>query len=190
MLSPFPGPCRVWVYSFRLQRFYRRYFGRFRKLYSYQKGILQRRKEAIHWNFLRPSRPRLQRVCPLSSLRPLVSDSTRLECREHTVDYQGRRHEINFTLTPYYGSATLDYLTAAHTLQLNYRNTTLLYERLNKKTTGLDPLAVRTTPILPGDPPLPIASINDPRLSLDIEGTVVNDDGTCVFLSPAVASKT
>jgi hypothetical protein len=93
---------------------------------------------------------------------------------DHTVDYQARRHEIKFTFTPYYGSAPLDY--SAQTLQLAYHKTTLLYERLNKKTTGLDPLAVRTTPLVPGDPQLPIASTADPRLSLDVEGTVVNED--------------
>ena len=100
--------------------------------------------------------------------------------RDHTVDYQARRHEIKFTFTPYYGSAPLDY--SAQTLQLAYHKTTLLYERLNKKTTGLDPLAVRTTPLVPGDPQLPIASTADPRLSLDVEGTVVNDK-SYVFLS-------
>ena len=101
--------------------------------------------------------------------------------RDHTVDYQARRHEIKFTFTPYYGSAPLDY--SAQTLQLAYHKTTLLYERLNKKTTGLDPLAVRTTPLVPGDPQLPIASTVDHRLSLDVEGTVVNEDKSYVFLS-------
>jgi hypothetical protein len=66
-------------------------------------------------------------------------------------------------------------------LQLTYHKTTLLYERLNKKTTGLDPLAVRTTPIVPGDPPLPIASTNDPRLSLDVEGTCRTRMGRTYF---------
>jgi hypothetical protein len=61
------------------------------------------------------------------------------------MDYQGRRHEINFTFSPYYGSTPLDYLTAAQTSKVTYLNTMLLYERLNRKTTALDPLAVRTT---------------------------------------------
>ena len=95
------------------------------------------------------------------------------------MDYQACQHKIKFTFTPYYGSAPLDYSTAAQTLQLTYHKTTLLYKHLKKKTTGLDPLAVRMTA---SDPQVPITSTDDPRLSLDVEGTVENKDGLYVFL--------
>ena len=83
--------------------------------------------------------------------------------------------------TPYYDSAPVDFATAAKTLQLTYRNTTLLYERQHGKTTGLDALAVRTTSDIPSDPQVAIPSTDDPRLSLDIEGSVEDVDGSYVF---------
>ena len=116
-------------------------------------------------------------VLPFVSLLSFAHDQND---RDRTVNYQARRHEIKFTLTPYYGSAPLDYSTAAQTLQLTYHKTILLDERQEKKTTGLDPLAVRPSG---DDPQVPIASTNDPRLSLDVEGTVENEDGSYVFPS-------
>ena len=98
------------------------------------------------------------------------------------MNYQARRHEIEFTFTPYYDSAPLDYTTAAKTLQLTYLKTTLLYDRLHNTTTGLDPTAVRPTSNVPKDPQVPIVSTDDPRLSLDIEGSVEDKDGSYVFL--------
>ncbi len=77
----------------------------------------------------------------VSLFRPFVHLSLtsmiapQLEYREHTINYQARRHEIKFEFTPYYGSASLDY-------SLTYHKTTLLTERLNKKTSGLDPAAL------------------------------------------------
>ena len=129
------------------------------------------------------------------------------------MNYQARRHEIEFTFTPYYDSAPLDYTTAAKTLQLTYLKTTLLYDRLHNTTTGLDPLAVRPSdsdvpsdpedprdsedpndsedPSDPkdpcdtdaSDPQVPIVSTDDPRLSLDIEGSVEDKDGSYVLHS-------
>ncbi|KAJ3503097.1 hypothetical protein NLJ89_g8585 [Agrocybe chaxingu] len=102
-----------------------------------------------------------------------------------TVDYQARQHEIDFVLSPYYGSANLSFSDAQQTLQLQYRNTTLQFEREHKKTSGLDPTAVRNAqtgfqvfPFL--DPAMPIVGSTQPenRLVLDVEGMVANADGT------------
>ncbi|KIY47906.1 hypothetical protein FISHEDRAFT_65936 [Fistulina hepatica ATCC 64428] len=94
---------------------------------------------------------------------------------EGTVDYQSRRHNIDFLLTPYYGTTTLD--DATETLQLFYRNKT--------KTTGLDALSVRA-PVVPrtyDDPAMPIANKSYPHLSVDIEGIVLNNDSTHVRMN-------
>jgi hypothetical protein len=66
---------------------------------------------------------------------------------------------------------------------LQYKKTTLRFERQDKKTTGLDPLAVRKAqlgyPLLAAaDPQMPIASASNPRLTIDAEGLVSNKDGT------------
>ena len=123
-------------------------------------------------------------LCPVVPLLLMINDSSHwhLEHRKGTVNYQARRHEIEFTFTPYYDSAPLDYTTAAKTLQLTYLKTTLLYDRLHNTTTGLDPTAVRPTSDVPKDPQVPIVSTDDPRLSLDIEGSVEDKDGSYVFL--------
>ena len=63
--------------------------------------------------------------------------------RDGTIDYQGRQHQIDFMLTPYYGTDNLDFDDALDTLKLTYRNTLLYTERNAQKTTGLDALAVR-----------------------------------------------
>ncbi|KAJ7203249.1 esterase-like activity of phytase-domain-containing protein [Mycena pura] len=100
-----------------------------------------------------------------------------------TIDYQARRHEIEFVLTPYSGSADLSFAAAQATLALTYRNTTLLVERNNVKTSGLDPGAIRaaqpafgTNPL--ADPQMPIASTAESHLTVDAEGIVANADGT------------
>ena len=102
------------------------------------------------------------------------------------IDYQARQHEIDFVLTPYTGSPNLSFTNAQKTLKLSYRNTTLMFERNSKKTSGLDSTAVRaaqpgsqTNPLL--DPQMPIVSDADDRLVLDVEGLVTNQDGTCVY---------
>jgi len=102
------------------------------------------------------------------------------------IDYQARQHEIDFVLTPYTGSPNLSFTNAQKTLQLTYRNTTLMFERNSKKTSGLDSTAVRaaqpgssTNPLL--DPQMPIVSNADDRLVFDVEGLVTNQDGTCVY---------
>ncbi|KAF7291259.1 Phytase-like domain-containing protein [Mycena indigotica] len=101
-----------------------------------------------------------------------------------TIDYQARRHELSFVLSPYTGSAALSFADAQKTLKLTYLNTTLLSERNGTKTSGLDPQAIRAAD--PGfgaadptaDPQMPIASLNEPHLSVDAEGIVINADGT------------
>jgi len=100
-----------------------------------------------------------------------------------TIDYQARRHELDFVLTPYTGTANLTFAAAQKTFALTYRNTTLEVERNNTKTSGLDPGAIRAA--MPGvgtnplaDPQMPIASTAEPHLSIDAEGLVANADGT------------
>ena len=106
--------------------------------------------------------------------------------RDGTIDWQGRQHQIDFMLTPYYGTDNLDFDDALDTLQLTYRNTLLYTERNAQKTTGLDALAVRPAQPLSefisiADPALPIAPANQ-HMSLDAEGLVLNADGTCVHV--------
>ncbi|KAJ7466582.1 esterase-like activity of phytase-domain-containing protein [Mycena galericulata] len=100
-----------------------------------------------------------------------------------TIDYQARRHELKFVLTPYSAAAALTFAEAAQTLQLTYLNTTLEVERNNTKTSGLDPAAIRAA--MPGagtnplaDPQMPIASTVEPHLVVDAEGLIANADGT------------
>ncbi|KAJ7225069.1 esterase-like activity of phytase-domain-containing protein [Mycena haematopus] len=100
-----------------------------------------------------------------------------------TIDYEARRHEIDFVLTPYYGTANLTFVTAQQTFALTYKNTVLEVERKNTKTSGLDPAAIRAA--MPGagknplaDPQMPIASTTEPHLTVDAEGLVANRDGT------------
>jgi hypothetical protein len=102
---------------------------------------------------------------------------------EKTVDYQSRRHEIDFEFTPYYGTANLSFAEGQKTLKLKYKKTTLQYERQNVKTSGLSPLAVRQaqhgSPKVPlSDPAVPIATSNYTHLTIDTEGLVSNPDGT------------
>lgn len=99
------------------------------------------------------------------------------------MDYQSRHHELNFVLSPYYSSANLTFAAAQSTLQLTYEKTVLHVERNNTKTTGLDALAVRAAQKgyefdAAKDPEMPIASIQEPHLTIDAEGLVWNSDGT------------
>ncbi|KAK6984079.1 phytase-like domain-containing protein [Favolaschia claudopus] len=92
---------------------------------------------------------------------------------ETTVDYQARRHELDFVLTPYSDSTPLSFEQAQKTFVLTYKNTVLYFERNNTKTSGLDPSTIRAA--MPG---MPIASTREPHLSVDAEGLVANVDGT------------
>ncbi|KAJ7766026.1 esterase-like activity of phytase-domain-containing protein [Mycena metata] len=99
------------------------------------------------------------------------------------IDYQARRHELQFVLNPYSGTAALSFAAAAQTFAISYKNTTLEVERNNTKTSGLDPSAIRAA--APGfgsnplaDPQMPIASTAEPHLTVDAEGLVANTDGT------------
>ena len=109
-------------------------------------------------------------------------------CRDGTVDYQGRQHLIDFVLSPYYSTAALSFTAAQQTLKLTYKNTLLYTERNGTVTTGLDAGGVRaaesgfpTDPL--ADPQMPIPKKKDNRLTLDLEGLVLNADGTCVLKS-------
>ncbi|KAG9223789.1 hypothetical protein CCMSSC00406_0004870 [Pleurotus cornucopiae] len=100
-----------------------------------------------------------------------------------TVDVQGRRHEIDFVLTPYTDKKKLSFKDAQKTLQLTYRRSILETERGDAPTSGLDPLAVRPPQsgfpsIATADPEMPIASNAEPHLTVDAEGIVANADGS------------
>ncbi|KAK0451314.1 esterase-like activity of phytase-domain-containing protein [Desarmillaria tabescens] len=99
-----------------------------------------------------------------------------------TVNYQARQHDVDFVLTPYYGTDDLSFDDAQGTLVLIYKNTTLQFDRGGNKTTGLDSLGVR--PAMPGfpsdpfaDPQMPVP-ITIPNLSVDAEGIIANSDGS------------
>jgi hypothetical protein len=84
-------------------------------------------------------------------------------------------------LTPYNGTKKLSYDDAQKTLQLKYESTRLEVDDLGKTTTGLDGLGVRPAVTVSGVkkfPELPAASSSDLRLSFDIEGLVLNSDGS------------
>ncbi|KAJ7257160.1 esterase-like activity of phytase-domain-containing protein [Mycena haematopus] len=101
-----------------------------------------------------------------------------------TIDYQARRHEFNFVLTPYTDTQPLSFTDAQKTFMLRYVNTTLLFERNNTKTSGLDPANIRAAqpgagPANPlADPQMPIASKAEPHLTVDAEGIAINANGT------------
>lgn len=90
-------------------------------------------------------------------------------------------------LTPYTGSANLDFVTAQQTLQLTYIDTVVQFDRGGGNTSGLDALGVRpaesgflidplTAPL--ADPVMPIANETYQHLTIDAEGLVAISDGT------------
>ncbi|KAJ3551765.1 hypothetical protein NM688_g4518 [Phlebia brevispora] len=100
-----------------------------------------------------------------------------------TVDYQGRQHAINFVLNPHYTTSDLSFTQAQQTLALQYQDTLLYTERQGVKTSGLDAQGVRDAqsgfPSTPtADPVMPIANKTYTHLTLDLEGLVLNTDGT------------
>ncbi|TFY75187.1 hypothetical protein EWM64_g8824 [Hericium alpestre] len=100
-----------------------------------------------------------------------------------TIDYQGRQHAIDFVLSPYYGTSDLSSADAQKTLQLTYKSTVLYEDKNNTKTTGLDAAGVRPAQsgfpsVAAADPEMPIPSKSDNRLTLDLEGLVLNADGS------------
>lgn len=94
------------------------------------------------------------------------------------IDYQARHHDIDFTMFPYYDLPQLPFEVAKGTLELSYSRTVLEVERNNSRTTGLDALSARPARNDTRDPVLPIPSGSKPNLTLDIEGMVINPDGT------------
>lgn len=89
-------------------------------------------------------------------------------------------------LNPYYSTSALSFTAAQQTLKLTYRDTLLYTERQAAKTTGLDAGGVRAAQAgFPGtataDPQMPIPSKSDNRLTLDLEGLVLNADGRCAY---------
>lgn len=105
---------------------------------------------------------------------------------DSTIDYQGRQQEIDFVLSPYYGDSNLSFTDAQETLALTYKSTLLYTERENVRTSGLDALGVRPAQsgfpdVALADPEMPIPNSSFSHLSLDLEGLVLNPDGTYVF---------
>ncbi|KIP05896.1 hypothetical protein PHLGIDRAFT_128612 [Phlebiopsis gigantea 11061_1 CR5-6] len=100
-----------------------------------------------------------------------------------TINYQGRQHDIDFVLSPYYGAADLTFNQSQKTLNVTYKRTLLYKDRFGVKTSGLDPLGVRAAelgyPLVAlADPIVPIPNSSFSHLSMDNEGLVLNADGT------------
>ncbi len=91
-------------------------------------------------------------------------------------------------LNPYYSTAALSFTQAQQTLQLQYKGSLLYTERQGVRTSGLDALGVRAAqsgfPSNPdSDPVMPIPNSTFTHLTLDLEGLVLNADGTYVWFS-------
>ncbi len=118
--------------------------------------------------------------------RLLLFISPPLYPSDTTINYQGRQHEIDFILNPYYSSENLTFTQAQETLHLQYKKTLLYTDRRNVKTSGLDTLGVRPAEfgfpfIAVADPVMPIPNSTFSHLSMDNEGLVLNKDGTWVL---------
>lgn len=96
--------------------------------------------------------------------------------RKGAIDYQARQHEIDFVLSPYYGSTNLDFSAAQKTLTFQYQKTVLKFGRDGQKTSGLNPTEVKEAN--GGDPEMPVVSKKLLHLTVDTEGIVFNGDGT------------
>lgn len=116
----------------------------------------------------------------LPRLSPVHFDNIPLTSSDGTINYQGRHHEVEITLNPYYDTTPLSFNDSQKTLALKYKSTLLYTERQHKSTTGLDSVAVRPSELvgLVLDPPEPIANKIFSHLNLDAEGLVLNADGT------------
>ena len=106
--------------------------------------------------------------------------------RDGTVNYQGRQHDVDFVLKPYYGAANLTFNQSLETMTLQYKRTLLYKDRRDVKTSGLDALGVRPAelgfPLLAvSDPDMPIPNGTFNHLTMDNEGLVLNADGSYVF---------
>lgn len=100
-----------------------------------------------------------------------------------TTNYQARQHTVDFTLTPYYGTTNLSFVDAQQTMELDYKDTLLYFDRGRTKTSGLDTLGVRSAefgfPLLAiANPVMPIPNSTFDHLSMDSEGLVLNADAT------------
>lgn len=99
------------------------------------------------------------------------------------MDYRARHHEIDFVLSPYYGTGNLSFSDAQKTLLVEYKKSILHWDRNNTATSGLDALAIRQaqsgypTSAL-ADPQMPVANSTYNHLSIDAEGLVEDTDGT------------
>ncbi|KZV78616.1 hypothetical protein EXIGLDRAFT_708994, partial [Exidia glandulosa HHB12029] len=106
------------------------------------------------------------------------------------IDWQGRFHTFDFTLTPYYGTKALSFKDAQKTLELEYVMTRLFTDRADVPVSGADADAIRSANATAGDPILPIPSGRNAILStmpsapaenhiaFDPEGVVQNADGS------------
>ncbi|KAI0037173.1 hypothetical protein K488DRAFT_67076 [Vararia minispora EC-137] len=96
---------------------------------------------------------------------------------------------IGFILTPYSGSGALSFDDASSTPWLTYRNTLLYIGRDNAAMIRVHALGVRParagfspTHQATADLPIPVASSTNNRFALDLEGLMLNGDGTCAAL--------
>ncbi|WP_407159679.1 esterase-like activity of phytase family protein [Bradyrhizobium sp. STM 3557] len=87
-----------------------------------------------------------------------------------TVDFRGRLHRFEITLSPLYSGTT----KSQNQLQMAYKGSTLFHRWGGQQTTGLDPAGVQRTDLI--FPDLPIAS--NKSISLDNEAVVHVGDGT------------
>jgi hypothetical protein len=119
-------------------------------------------------------------VCVPSPLPSILRSSNPQSLSSNkTIDYQARHHCVDCKLTPYYGTANLDWAEAQKTLKLSYKKTILYSGPVAKvPATGLDPLAVK--PASRKFPELPIAATDYQHVSVAAEGIVLNKDGSCV----------
>lgn len=89
---------------------------------------------------------------------------------EKTVNFNGRIHTFDITLTPYYCNATQN---KSDQLQFDYQGSTLLYGPGGNRTTGLDAIEILTVDGI-DYPAAFLPNSSTMAVSLDLEGLVHN----------------
>lgn len=89
---------------------------------------------------------------------------------EHTVNFNGRIHTFDITLTPYYCNATQ---SKSNQLQFDYQGSTLLSGPGGNRTTGLDAVEILTVNGV-DYPAAFLPNSSTKAISLDLEGLVHN----------------
>lgn len=91
-----------------------------------------------------------------------------------TVDYHGRAHRFDLTLSPFYGTSTAQ----QNQLKLSYKSSILFHEKSGLVTTGLDPDGVRRASGGLPDMPTADSPTFNRVISVDNETIVHVGDGT------------